>query len=461
MSDKMQKGLRSLILGAAVLVALCASALTILSHIYMGDTIRKGVRIGQTDVSWMTAEDARQMLASDHESKSGSRCITLTYGDRTWNVFPEDIGYYYDIDNAVRQAYSIGREGNLFSRLYNSLLLASSGYQVSIGEGYDSDRLLSVLHKIKTEIDSEPKDAVLTYKAGKISVSKESWYRNLDIDRNIELIENQLGKGIFGSIELQVDERQPRLTYAELSAIDSVISSFSTKFNRSDINRTDNIKLACSRIDNRIILPGESFSINEALGPRTQDNGYKEAPIIFKNELVPGTGGGVCQVSSTLYNTVLLAGLRVIEREHHSMPLSYISPGRDATINEGSIDFRFVNDSEYPVCLQAGVSGNRVYISMLGKKRDDGLKIGLRTQTLGIYPPKPDEIVIDNTVPYGQKIVERKPVNGIRVILYREAYRNGKLEWREKLTEDYYKPVQGIIRIGGYPSETGQTSVSD
>jgi vancomycin resistance protein YoaR len=187
--------------------------------------------------------------------------------------------------------------------------------------------------------------------------------------------------------------------------------------------------------------------MNRILGPRTQDNGYKEAPIIFKNELVPGTGGGVCQVSSTLYNTVLLAGLDVIERTHHSMPLTYVSPGRDATINENSIDFRFVNDSAYPVCLNAGVIGNRLIISMLGRKRDDGLVIRLKTQTIAVYTPKPEEIILDYTLPYGQKEVERKAVKGVRVILYREAYKNGELEWREKLTEDYYKPVQGRIRV--------------
>jgi vancomycin resistance protein YoaR len=244
-----------------------------------------------------------------------------------------------------------------------------------------------------------------------------------------------------------VDERKPRLTYAELSAVNGIISSFSTQFNRNDVDRTDNIKLACSRIDNKILLPGESFSMNSALGPRTQDNGYKEAPIIFKNELVPGTGGGVCQVSSTLYNTVLLAGLDVIERTHHSMPLTYISPGRDATINEGSIDFRFVNDSKYPVVLDAYVSGSRLYISLLGNKNEDGLVIKLKTQTIGVYKPKPDEVVLDYTLPYGQKVVERKAVKGLRVVVYREAYKNGSLEWREKLSEDYYKPIQGIIRV--------------
>lgn len=251
--------------------------------------------------------------------------------------------------------------------------------------------------------------------------------RELDVDTNLKLVENYLTKRDFSDIELIVGEKEPEITYEDVKEVNSVLSSFSTTFNRNDVNRTDNIKLACSRIDNLLVMPGEEFSMNRELGPRTHANGYKQAPIIFRNELVPGTGGGVCQVSSTLYNAVLLAGLKVTEREHHSMPLSYISPGRDATITESSIDFRFVNNMEHPVLISANVKGNKLTISILGKKRDDGTEFRLRTKTVGIYRPKPEKIVLDETLEPGQKVVERKAKNGIRVILYRDSYKNGVL----------------------------------
>ena len=168
---------------------------------------------------------------------------------------------------------------------------------------------------------------------------------------------------------------------------------------------------------------------------------------MLKNELVPGTGGGVCQVSTTLYNSVLLAGLDVVEREHHSMPLTYISPGRDATITGDAIDFRFVNNQKNPICINADVNGNKLNISILGKKSTDGTSIRLKTQVIGVYKPKPEKIVIDHSLLPGQKVIDRKPANGIRVILYREAYKAGKLQRREKLTEDYYKPIQGITKV--------------
>ena len=152
-------------------------------------------------------------------------------------------------------------------------------------------------------------------------------------------------------------------------------------------------------------------------------------------------------VSSTLYNSVLLAGLKVTEREHHSIPLTYISPGRDATITEDSIDFKFRNNLGYPILVSAGVKGNRLDISIMGRKRDDGIEFRLKTKTVKVYKPEPEKLVPDQALEPGRKVVERKAVNGVRVIVYREAYKNGVLQWREKLSEDYYKPIQGVIRV--------------
>jgi len=290
----------------------------------------------------------------------------------------------------------------------------------------------------------------MAYVKGVIEFRQESITRMLDIDRNTELVENQLRKRDFGKIELLVEEKKPHIVYDEIKDIDCVISHFSTVFSTGDVNRSDNIRLACSRIDNRIMLPGEEFSMNQALGPRTLENGYKEAPVILKSELVSGMGGGVCQVSSTLYNTVLLAGLKVTERMHHSIPLTYISPGRDATINEDSIDFRFINSLDYPVCLQTDVNGRTLNIRILGKKSEDGTVYKLKTETIALYPPEPDEVIVDNTLQYGEEVVERKAIKGVRVALYREAYKKGTLLWKEKLTEDYYKPVRGKVRVSSF-----------
>ncbi len=461
MSEAFRKAAGRLLLVVLVIGIIAAVALMILARIYTGDTIRKGIMIEGVDVSWLSSQDAEQIVAESIKQNHNAEKITLTYEKDKWDVGLKDIGYRYLVENAVKQAYYIGRSGNVFQKIYNALLLSGNGQYLDIEVSYDRDKTREILKKIKKECDSVGKNAEISYVNGKISFKKESLHRDLDVDRNLKLVENQLVKRDFTDIELVVDEQKPKIVYDEIKVIDRIISHYSTRFNKSDTDRTDNIKLACSRIDNVILLPGEAFSMNKALGPRTLENGYKEAPIIFKNELVQGTGGGVCQVSSTLYNTVLLAGLDVIEREHHSMTLSYISPGRDATITEDSIDFRFVNNLDSPICLQASVNGNTLNISMLGKERSDGLTIKLKTEVKAINKPKPDIIVLDNRLPYGEKIVERKAKNGIRVVLYKEAYKDNKLQWRQKLTEDYYKPIQGKIRLSSdlYQSYNAATDI--
>lgn len=439
---------------SAVAALVILAAFLILAYLFTGNTIRKGIRIEQTDVSWMSVDEAKKAVLEYMDRHHDTGSITLVYGNRKWDVMLRDIGYEYMVDNALRQAYYIGREGNIFRKVYNSILLSLNGYKIDIEESFDRDKLGDILEIIKKECDCAEKNAEIIYEKGKIKFEREKIRRTLSIERSLEKVEKQLAERNFGAIELVVDEKKPRVAYDDIKDINGFVSQFSTQFDKTDKNRTDNIKLACSRFNGTILLPGESFSMNNALGPRTRENGYKEAPIIFKNELVPGTGGGVCQVSTTLYNTVLLAGLNVIEREHHSMPLYYISPGRDATITEDSIDFRFVNSLDYPVCLQAGVSGNKLDIGVLGRKKKGDVVYKLKTDVIGVYNPKPAEIIRDDTLQPGEKKVERKGKKGLRVVLYREAYKNGELQWREKLTEDYYKPVQGKIRVGGgYPEE--------
>lgn len=457
MSEAFRKTARRIVLVLLVIGTIAAAALMILTHVYTGDTIRKGILIEQADVSWLTSEDAQELVEETIKQNYDEDKITLNYMSHSWDVRLEDIDYRYHVEDAVSQAYDIGRSGNMIRKVYDAVLLSRNGQLLEVEQSYDRQRLKEFVERIKEECDSAGENAEISFANGKFSYKKEGLRRNLDVDRNLKLIENQLMKRNFANIELLVEEEKPKIVYDDIRVIDSVVSHYSTRFNKGDINRTDNIKLACSRIDNVLLMPGEVFSMNKALGPRTHENGYKEAPIIFKNELVPGTGGGVCQVSSTLYNTVLLAGLDAIEREHHSMTLSYISPGRDATITEESIDFRFVNNLDSPIYLDAQVNGNVLDISILGKKREDGLLIKLKTEVIGVYSPKQDIVVLDNTLKFGEKVIERKAKKGIRVVLYREAYKDNKLQWRQKLTEDYYKPIQGKIRVSSDLYQSGIT----
>lgn len=450
MSDNTKNSLQKLSLTAIIVVIVLVTVFLVLSFIYTGDTIRKGIKIGDTDVSWMSYEEARTAVNNDLMSRYAGDSITFVRDSKQWLLWLTDIDYRYLVDEEIEKAYSIGRNGNIFKKVYNALLLSIKGNQLNIESTYRRDKLEAFIKKIKKEIDSDARNATISYENGNIDMKKSNIGVKVDVAKNLEIAEYYIKQKKFGIIELVVEETIPHILYDEIKEISSELSSYKTSFNINDRNRTDNIRLAAKRLDNRILLPGESFSMNESLGPRTLENGYKEAPIMLKSELVMGTGGGICQVSSTLYNAVLLSGLDVIERVHHSAPLSYISAGRDATVNEDSIDFRFVNSLDYPICIQADVEGKILTVRILGRKPKDGKTYKIKTETLAIYPPGDDEVVFDNTLAIGERIVERKPIKGIRVALYRETYINGKLQKREKLTEDYYKPVKGKVKVNKY-----------
>lgn len=188
--------------------------------------------------------------------------------------------------------------------------------------------------------------------------------------------------------------------------------------------------------------------MDASLGTRTKENGYKDAPVIVKGKLIEGVGGGVCQVTTTLYVAVLEAKLEIVERVNHSIPLGYVAAGQDATISEGYIDFKFINNKDYPFLISASVEGSRVVIRLLGKRDAARNKVKLRSVITEYLNPPKDEIIIDDTLPAGTAEVERKPVRGLKVVVFRETYdENNRLIEKEKISEDVYQPVRGRIRV--------------
>lgn len=432
------------------LIALAASAAAfmLLAAFLTGDTIRRGVRIEDADVSGLDILKARALITDSVNKNYSGGSFSLTYGSRVWKFGLDEISYRFLVDDAVSRAFSVGRTGSVFTKVSNAASLLFNNLILEIGTEYDSDKLLDILNKIKKEIDTERVNAAVAYASDKITVTPDREGLSLDVDRNVKLVENQLRERNFDGIELAVDVLKPSIAYDDIKGIDTVLSLFSTSFNVEDVNRSDNIRLACSRLNGRLLMPGDEFSMDEALGPRTIENGYKEAPVIYMNELIKGPGGGICQVTTTLYDAILLAKLQVLERSHHSMPLGYVNPGQDATIAEDSIDFRFRNSFDYPVCLAAEVVGRRINIRVLGQGGSDGNKVRLVSDIIAEYPPGEDEIEIDDSLADEEMVVSREARKGLRVVLYRDTYSSdGRLLERERISEDYYKPSRGLVKV--------------
>ena len=253
------------------------------------------------------------------------------------------------------------------------------------------------------------------------------------------------------TVDLQPVEAS--VTSEELKARYTLLSEFSTSFKGSTLgrkNRVNNMALAASRINGIVLEPGEEFSMNKTILDRTKENGYYLAPAIRNGTYEKEYGGGVCQVSSTLFNAVMMADLTVTERHHHSWPMHYVPIGRDATIATGYKDFKFVNSTEGELVIFAHLDkkAKKVTIRLYGIHSPDFDHIVIVSKRTGSLPAKGTKVRLDESLSAGSRVEERKERRGKTSVTYKEYYdAAGKLIRREKVYEDSYPSIEGLVYV--------------
>jgi vancomycin resistance protein YoaR len=223
------------------------------------------------------------------------------------------------------------------------------------------------------------------------------------------------------------------------------LGSYTTTFRKGQDARDVNIALAANAIKGEVLGIGETFSLNEATGPRNRATGYRESLIISGGKVVPGVGGGTCQVSTTTYQAALRSGLRIVDRQPHSMSVSYVKPGLDATTFYPIVDLKFMNTTDGPVLVWTEVKGNKLTVSIYGSSRPPDVKI--ETEVKKTIPPK-ERIVYDKKLAKGRRVVEIEGVPGYVVATYRVFREDGGGTRRERLGVDEYKPRDRVVRVG-------------
>ena len=243
------------------------------------------------------------------------------------------------------------------------------------------------------------------------------------------------------------------ITYPEITTeiveaefTDTIIGTYSTDYSTSSANRKENIRLASEKINGKILNPGEVFSFNGVVGPRTQSTGFKIAHVYSGSKVVDGIGGGICQVSSTLYNAVVFADLEIVYRINHSLPVSYVPLGRDATVSYGTIDFNFKNNKETPVKIEVVADGNTLTVNIYGRKKY-AKDISIETIVAGYTPYTVNEIK-DETMYEGERKVEEKGSNGTKTESYKIVKENGEVVSKKLLAKSSYTPTSEVVRVG-------------
>lgn len=308
----------------------------------------------------------------------------------------------------------------------------------------DVDKAVPALMELKDEYDHPPVDARLDLE--KRELIKETPGRMLDIDATLLAVNRALERG-ERSARAVFQERKPRRVAADLGHVEfnEVLGFFETHYDRAQKSqaRTYNLRLAASKLDGYVLLPGETFDFNEVVGPRDEANGYKVAPVIAEGELVDGIGGGTCQISGTLHGASFFAGLEIVERYPHTRPSSYIKMGLDATVVYPTINFRVKNPFDFPIVFHETVKEGIVRAEILGKRHTRAVTF-IRRITDAI--PYEQQERPDKTLPRGVRLLGQRGVAGFKVKRYR-IVRDGDNAVRERW-DDVYPPTSQIVRVG-------------
>ena len=249
------------------------------------------------------------------------------------------------------------------------------------------------------------------------------------------------------SITLKITKPEITINDIGTEAFPDMLSTFTTKYDRTNINRTTNLQLAINKINGVVLMPDEEFSYNKIVGERTIAAGYKDAKIYSNGEVVDGLGGGICQISSTLYNTVLLANLEITERRNHQFITSYLPAGRDATVVYGSQDFKFKNNRKYPVKIEATLNSGIAKISLYGVKEENDYTVTFETKTISAIPYK-TKYIEDNSLEEGVEKIQQKGTNGLVTETYKILSLNGAVVSKTLLSKDTYNAMQRVVVKG-------------
>ena len=405
--------------------------------------IHKNIYVRDIDISNLTREEAKNKINKIIESNNS---FILNLSENKYVFLKEDIDVDYNVDDLIETAYGIGRNEGIISniktignlRLGKKIIL---DYRIT----YDEKKLNKYLMELNKKIYKKPKNATIRINNGQIIITKEKNGYKLNKDKlKNTLVEKIVNMDCSEEI-IPIITIKPVYLYEDLSKIDTVLGRFETYFNSQNYNRSTNIKLAASATTNILLNQREVFTFNSNIQNSNISKYLKEAPVIINGKSEKGRGGGMCQVSSTIYNAALYSGMSIISVRNHSIPSPYIEKGRDATVSGGIIDLKFKNNYKTPVYIYNQVMGNKIVCTIYGNKRDK--------QDIEIITEITDEInnriIRKNSEKYdlGVKTIEQEGRKGYKVKTYR-VYKNDFGNKSEYIGESYYPPQDKIIIYG-------------
>ena len=408
-----------------------------------------GTRVDGVDVSNMTLAQAQDYFENEVEPKYRNVQVAL---DDDNIVTAQRLGYESNVQDVLNAAWNAGRTGTLEERYAQVTARGTNGADYPVARTpYRDDLVRAYVEAVRGSVDTEAVSASIasfnteTYE---FEFAQERAGRKLDTEALVRDIENALSAG-GGSVQMQITEIAPEQRASDIESQYGLIAYAVTNASSSSSNRLSNIKLALSLINGTCLEPGQTFSFNETVGKRTEARGFKVATAYSSGEVTEQVGGGICQVSTTLFNAVVKSDLKIDERHAHSLTVHYVDLGKDAAVDWGNKDLKFTNNTSDRIYICCYLTDDkRIRFGVFGKLLPNGETITIEGVQTGTVDYK-TEYRLNLALPSGAQQVVQQGKVGYTATAYKIRWdANGNQISREELCKSRYKATDQIIEYG-------------
>lgn len=444
MKNKRMSGLLLLMFAGVLFAGIPTEAKTVDSKVPMG------VYVDKVDISGMKKEEALKAVDSYVKAQSEEK-LTLKTKDKELQISRGDLGVTWGNQDVIDEALNIGKTGNVIKRYKGLKDLEFENKVYEIKYTADQSMIETTLSEKGKELNQEAKNPGLKKTDSGFEIVEGQQGIVVDesaaVGKIMEYIEEEFD-GKNGTIDLPTVITEPQGNAEELSKVKDLLGGFQTSFKTSNSNRSANVKTGAGHIDGTVLYPGETFSTYEYVSPFTKENGYAMAGSYLNGKVVDSLGGGICQVSSTLYNAVLQAELEVVERSPHSMMVTYVQPSADAAIAGTYKDFKFKNSTDAPIYIEGYTTEDKqIVFNIYGQEtRPSNRKIEYTHKILESIPAA-TQLIADGAQGIGYRVVESGH-NGCKAELYKNVYVDGVLQSTEKVNKSSYQVSNRTVIYG-------------
>lgn len=415
------------------------------------DVISDGVFIGEQDVSGMTVQEAENYVKGQVSALTGSS-VTIVMGEDSVTKTLGELGLEWENTDLVQEISQIGTTGNIIRRYKEQKSLQNENSHYDIEYRID-ESLEEAFVNSCSAFNSEPVEGSVSMGSdGLLYVEGGTDGLTLDADATLASLREQVRGWESGdiTIEATVDRVSPNLTAETLSKITDVLGSATTDYSASSWGRAQNVENGTAKINGTLLMPGESFSVTDAVVPFTQENGYELAPSYEAGQVVDSYGGGICQVSTTLYNAVLKSELEVDARSNHTMIVGYVDPSKDAAIAEGLMDFVFTNDTDSPIYIAGSAYYGTLNFTIFGEEtRPSNRSIEFVSEVVSQTDPATNiKLVAKLDQNVGYLAQTQSPHQGMSAVLWKNIYEDGVLVDTIQVNSSTYQASPAMYEVG-------------